>query len=94
MIQKYVRNPTIVEAVHFTKDTPYETLETFITADKEIFCLPHSRTPLTVVVNTFEGDMEAKWGDYILKNNHGEIYPISKESFERNYKLIDKNLGK
>ncbi len=39
-------------------------------------------------VETLEGVMRAKAGDWLVVGIHGEMYPIDREIFEKTYDLI------
>ena len=39
-------------------------------------------------VQTLEGVMKGRPGDWLMVGIHGEMYPISKEIFEKTYDLI------
>lgn len=40
-------------------------------------------------INTLEGKMHAKVGDYIIKGVHGELYPCKPDIFKQTYDLLD-----
>lgn len=39
-------------------------------------------------IETLEGVMLAKNGDYLIQGVHGEIYPCKKEIFEESYEIV------
>lgn len=39
-------------------------------------------------VETMEGVLRGKAGDWLMVGIHGEMYPIDREIFEKTYKLI------
>ena len=39
-------------------------------------------------VETLEGVMKGKAGDWLIIGIHGEMYPISKEIFEKTYDMV------
>jgi hypothetical protein len=39
-------------------------------------------------VETLEGTMRAKKGDYLIQGVRGELYPCDKEIFEQTYELV------
>ena len=43
----------------------------------------------TLKIQTLEGDMEAKLGDYIIKGFEGEFYPCDYDIFHKTYDLIE-----
>lgn len=40
------------------------------------------------VVDTLEGEMRGKKGDYLVYGTHGEEYPVRKHIFEANYEEV------
>ena len=40
-------------------------------------------------INTLEGTMHANPGDYIVTGPDGEKWPVKKDIFEKNYKIIE-----
>jgi hypothetical protein len=40
-------------------------------------------------INTLEGTMRAKVGDYIIKGVHGEFYPCKPDIFAKTYDLVE-----
>lgn len=42
-------------------------------------------------VETMEGVLEAKAGDYLMIGIEGEMYPCDKKIFERTYEIISNN---
>jgi hypothetical protein len=39
------------------------------------------------IVETLEGKMKGKKGDYLMSGVHGELYPCDKDIFERTYDI-------
>ena len=40
-------------------------------------------------VNTMEGKMKGKAGDYLVTGVKGEQYPVDKEIFEETYRMVE-----
>ncbi|MED3574506.1 hypothetical protein [Cytobacillus praedii] len=40
-------------------------------------------------INTLEGVMEGRGGDYIIKGIQGEVYPCKPDIFEKTYDLVE-----
>ncbi len=40
-------------------------------------------------VETLEGVMKGKKGDWLMVGIHGEMYPCARDIFEKTYRLID-----
>ena len=44
---------------------------------------------LSLYIKTFEGDMRANIGDYIIRGISGEFYPIKSEIFHKTYDIVE-----
>lgn len=42
-----------------------------------------------IVINTLEGKMTAKPGDWIVKGTEGEFYPVKDSVFKRKYEAVE-----
>lgn len=79
---KYRKKPVVIDAIKFTGYNLDEILE-FMGVDDVV-----GKTTGSLVINTMEGNMTAKIGDYIIKGVKGEFYPCDSEIFELTYELI------
>lgn len=52
------------------------------------FSKPPMRAVTGIVIETLEGDMEASYGDFIIKGVNGEFYPCKPEIFEKTYEKV------
>ena len=90
---KYRKKPVVVEAFRFGFDEmPKWFVSKWFFEDNEInYILPHgcSIEEAYCEINTLEGVMIAKWGDYIIKGVHGELYPCKADIFEETYELAE-----
>lgn len=79
---KYRKKPVVIEAVKWTGDN-FEELIHF--AQNKIWFdgLGH------VWIDTLEGDMVAKRGDYIIKGIQGEFYPCKPDIFDETYEEVE-----
>lgn len=77
----YRKKPVVVDAIKFTGYNLDEVLK-FMGVDDDL-----GQTTGSIVINTMEGDMTAKIGDYIIKGVKGEFYPCDSEIFELTYEL-------
>lgn len=48
------------------------------------------KTDRTIYIETLEGTMEARPGDWIIRGVNGELYPCKPDVFEKTYEIIDK----
>jgi hypothetical protein len=77
---KYRKKPVVIEALQWTGN--HEEMETFIGA--------HGDVGLDYVwIETLEGVMIAKIGDYVIKGVKGEFYPCKPDIFEATYEVAE-----
>ena len=89
----YVKKPIAIEAIQLTKNN-FEDVEKFIGVkpdtyrdyQNEVDFLKHIN-PVGLFINTLEGTMCAKIGDYIIKGVKGEFYPCKPDIFEQSYDI-------
>lgn len=88
MIRQYRKKPVAISAIQYK---PSNIRATFA------FCKPDlssdaldgvsaMRAPL--FIETLEGTMEAKYGDYIIQGVAGEFYPCKPDIFNQSYQLV------
>ena len=51
----------------------------------------HDPEPAFCLINTLEGTMTAKAGDYIIRGVNGEIYPCKADIFHKTYDEVTDN---
>ena len=86
MIIRVVKKPVKVEAMEFTdetKDQVYNFVRCTTSADWE------DGEPV-LKIQTLEGVMTARLGDYIVKGVDGEFYPVKRSIFLKTYDVIHK----
>lgn len=82
MIKKYRKKPVVIEAVQITENNIVKVA---------IWCKGSaSRHPENIFyIQTLEGRMEARVGDWIIKGIKGEFYPCKNDIFEMTYELVE-----
>jgi hypothetical protein len=81
-MQKYVKKPIVIEAHRWTYS--YQTFEYL----KDMGCpciLAKINGKEELLIKTLEGDMLARYADYIVKGIKGEWYPVKPDIFEATY---------
>jgi len=74
---KYRKKPVVIEAVQFTGDNHF-TLGAF--------CGRKARPDGdNLLIDTLEGEMTARPGDWIIQGVHGEFYPCKPDIFAATY---------
>jgi hypothetical protein len=43
-------------------------------------------------IETLEGTMTARFGDYVIKGIQGELYPCREDIFESTYEAVDEGV--
>jgi hypothetical protein len=89
MIKKYVKKPIPIEAIQWDGTNTKE----LFNFSKDIRFIYHEaaedNVSIELYVNTLEGDLYAKVGDYIIKGVRGEVYPCARDIFEETYEEVN-----
>lgn len=81
---KYVSRPIEIEAVRLTEDNVVRCSEW---CNGQI--IEFTVAPPEVSIDTLEGRMRAKMGDYIVCGTDGEFYPVKPHIFEHKYNVVE-----
>lgn len=87
---KYQKKPVVIEAIQYN-NLNKEEIDKFVGKDLkyEIYDAAYQvgvASPVRVLyIETLEGVMEARPGDYIIKGVHGEFYPCKPDIFNETY---------
>ncbi len=73
----YRKKPVVIQAVQFDGENQLA-VSSFITG-------LHAVRPDAIIISTYEGDMQASPGDWIIKGVRGEFYPCKPDIFELTY---------
>lgn len=86
MPKLYMKHPVAVEVMKFVGHN-WRDIEVW--SDEKVYLrgtkLPDSQKEMEMNVETLEGQVRAKVGDYIIKGVRGEFYPCEKSIFEETY---------
>lgn len=93
---KYRKKPVVIEAFKWTGDQNQteEPLWIVDAINNGTVVIPGSEWSINhhgfiaMEINTLEGVMVAKQGDYIIKGIQGEIYPCKPDIFEQTYEQL------
>lgn len=84
-MSKYVNRPVIIDAVRFMLE---DTLPDWF-MDKVTDCTITTYASGACDIKTLEGAMRADFGDYIIRDANGEVYPCKPDLFYKTYKKIE-----
>lgn len=85
---KYRKKPVVVEAVQWTGDN-YDEICNFIGKKVRVRKYTDDEKPVTLIIETLEGDHLASIDDYIIKGVHGEFYPCKSDIFKKTYDKVE-----
>ena len=84
---KFRKRPIVVEAILVLPQ--YRNLREIITfAGEQNICPIERRPDYVLKIRTSEGERPVYFGDWIVKNPKGDIYPARGEFFEENYEQL------
>ena len=81
------KEQSIVNAINFISGMPAENDDTVGYIDK--LAINAAKENKGIFIQTLEGDMLAKFGDYIIKGVNGEFYPCKPDIFKKTYEIIE-----
>lgn len=89
----YRKKPVVIEAMHYEDDADAQAIAEWCGARSANLTYEESDTTLmgrklghrVLEIETLEGDMTARPGDYIIKGVQGEFYPCKPEIFHATY---------
>ena len=90
MIKQYRKKPVVIEAIEYTKSNrkqAWQFCKPDMSQDTIDSLLMNPMMPL--FIETLEGTMEAKYGDYIIKGVNGEFYPCKPDIFAKTYEKAE-----
>lgn len=83
MVQRYRKQPVVIEAVQFTGENHDEIVR--FAGLKASVC----GRKRTLMIKTLEGALAASPGDYIIKGIRGEFYPCKPDVFRQTYEAVE-----
>ena len=84
---KFRKKPVVIEAVQLTEATKNHAFN-FITCN-HYADWDESTGDEVIRIETLEGEMTAKQGDWIIKGVKGEFYPCKPDIFESTYEAVE-----
>ena len=90
MFQKYRKKPVVISAVQVTETNGRAIVDIINNSDGSCYLYQQGQSFLpTVRINTLEGVMEGRVGDYIIRGIAGEFYPCKASIFQLTYEVVD-----
>ena len=88
MIKKYRKKPVVIEAVEFKGFENIEEVQKFMKGNIKLNFPSDNEDDVHMLIETLEGTMIAKVGDYIIKGVNGEYYPCKADIFHKTYEEV------
>lgn len=88
MIKKYRKKPVVIEAVEFKGFENIEEVQKFMKGSIKLNFPGDDENDVHMLIETLEGTMIAKVGDYIIKGVNGEYYPCKADIFHKTYEEV------
>lgn len=90
MIKKYLKKPIPVTAIQVIHDDEledkfWEEVNEFFGNENPFFVV---NSDGTFMLETLEGDMTGRWGDYVLRGPMNDFWIVRKNIFEETYKEV------
>ena len=83
-MQRFRKKPVVIEAVQFVEANRNEWL-----ALLEAHLVEHLGNGLYAYIETLEGQMTVREGDWIIRGIVGELYPCKDDIFRQTYEAVD-----
>lgn len=91
-MQTFRKKPVEIQAIHFTRDNHEEVANLIIAAGykvrRAVSAKDRPSVTIGLTIPTLEGDMVARYGDWIIKGVNGEFYPCKPDIFEKTYEAV------
>lgn len=86
-VARFRKKPEEVEAIQFIEGNTAEVCEYLDSANASYSTIPHPDGPAQdqVFIHTLNGDLRAVDGDWIVKGDGGEPYPVHPDAFASMY---------
>ena len=82
---KYRKKPVVIEAFRFKIDDAMPDWFNEKRITNEIITYDDG----TCLIKTLEGDMQANYGDYVIRGVNGECYPCKPGIFDKTYDKVE-----
>ena len=83
-MKKFRKKPIVIDAIQLTQEN-FRGLIDIAFTDSNLKSIGNDEVGFYVLISTLEGDMKARWNDWIIKGVNGEIYPCKPDIFEKTY---------
>jgi len=88
---KFRKKPVVIEAVQFLPGEKYiqDIVRLAVEGSRRVEIVEMPGEYPKLFIQTLEGRMEARMGDWIIKGVSGEVYPCKPDIFEATYERVE-----
>ncbi len=83
-MKQFRKKPVVIDAIQLTQEN-FKGLIDIAFTDSNLKSIGNDERGFYVLIETLEGDMKARWNDWIIRGVNGEVYPIKNEIFLKTY---------
>lgn len=89
-VTRWRKKPKVVEAMQYSKTEDFHDIREWVEAFGGRVCAMQSRVSgeVVFVIQTLEGEMIVRRGDWVIKGVAGEFYPCKPDIFARTYEEV------
>lgn len=89
---KFRKKPVVIDAIQLGRSPQslHDVLE-FIGSTKPYTVHDEENETHAIIIPTFEGDMRANVGDWVIRGVQGEVYPCKPDIFAATYEPADED---
>jgi len=87
-MKQYRKKPVVINAIQLTEDN-FKSLLDIAFTDSNLKNIGNDEVGFFVLISTLEGDMKARWNDWIIRGVNNEIYPCKPDIFEKTYEIFN-----
>ena len=83
-MKQFRKKPIVIDAIQLTQEN-FRGLIDIAFTDSNLKNIGNDDVGFYVLISTLEGDMKARWNDWIIRGVNGELYPCKPDIFEKTY---------
>jgi len=83
-MKQFRKKPVVIDAIQLTQEN-FKGLIDIAFTDSNLKSIGNDEVGFYVLIETLEGNMKARWNDWIIKGINGELYPCKPDIFEKTY---------
>jgi len=86
-MKQYRKKPVVIDAIQLTEEN-FRGLIDIAFTDSDILSIGADDLGFYVLISTPEGDMKARWNDWLIRGVNSELYPCKPDIFEKTYEAV------